>query len=34
MKVCPFVAEFFHADRLTARHEEANGRFSQLLEDT
>jgi len=41
MKICPLGAEFFHADRLTGRpdeanlkNDEANSRFSQLREDT
>ena len=30
MKIPPVEAEFFHADRQTDRHDEANSRFAQL----
>jgi len=33
MKICPLGAVYFHADRLTGRHDEANCRSSQLRED-
>jgi len=32
MKIRPLVAELFHADRQTDRHDKANGRFSQYCE--
>jgi hypothetical protein len=30
MKICPLGAEFFHADKLPGRRDEANSRFSKL----
>jgi len=30
MKICPVGVEFFHADGLTDRHDEANNHFLQL----
>jgi len=32
MKIRPVVAELFHADGQTDRHDEANSRFSQFCE--
>jgi len=34
MEIRPVGAEFFHADRRTDRHEEANSRLSQFCEST
>jgi hypothetical protein len=33
MKIRPVTAELFHADGRTDRHEEANGRFMQFLQN-
>jgi len=32
MKIPPVAPELFHTDRQTDKHDEANGRFSQLCE--
>jgi len=32
MKIRPVGAEFFHADRRTDRHDEADSRFSKFFE--
>jgi hypothetical protein len=32
MKICQVAAELFHANGRTARHDEANSRFTQFCE--
>jgi len=32
MNICPVIAEKFHADRQTDRHDEADSHFSQFSE--
>ena len=32
MKILPMEAELFHVDRGTDRHDDANSRFSKILE--